>query len=169
MSKEFTELLAGDDLRSLGKSSEIIVLINNQNSFDKLFFYLYANDRAIVMKTIDLIEKITLENKKYLQKHKREILKFSNDIKNIEFKWHLAQIIVRPEYTNVEVKIVWEILEKWILDKKESKIVRVNSLQSLYEIVKSNIEYQDSLKKIVKIIREENISSINSRIKKLEL
>jgi len=60
-------------------------------------------------------------------------------------------------------------LEKWILDKKESKIVRVNSLQSLYEIVKDNNEYQNNLMKIVKIIREENISSINARIKKLGL
>ena len=169
MIKDFTELLTGDDLRSLGKSSEIISLINDQNSFDKLFTYLYYNDRAIVMKTIDLIEKITLEHKEYLQKHKLEIFNMSNDAKNIELKWHLAQLIVRINYTNNEIKIVWKILEKWILDTKESKIVRVNSLQSLYEIVKDNNEYQNNLMKIVKIIREENISSINARIKKLGL
>ena len=169
MAKDFTELLAGDDLRSLGKSSEIISLINDQNSFDKLFTYLYNSDRAIVMKTIDLIEKITLEHKEYLQKHKFEIFNMSSDAENIELKWHLAQIIVRIKYTYNEIKIVWKILEKWILDKKESKIVRVNSLQSLYEIVKNNNEYQNNLIKIVKIIREENISSINTRIKKLGL
>jgi len=169
MTNDFMELLAGDDLRSLGKSSKILTLINNQNSFDELFTYLYNNDRAIVMKTIDLIEKITIEDRKYLQKHKSEILNLSNDAKNIELKWHLAQIIVRLEYTNVELKIVWKILEKWIVDKKESKIVRVNSLQGLYEIVKNNCEYQNNLKKIVKTIKEENISSLNSRIKKLEL
>ena len=33
---DIAELLAGDDLRSPGKSSEIISLINDQNSFDKL-------------------------------------------------------------------------------------------------------------------------------------
>ena len=169
MTNDFMELLAGDDLRSLGKSSKILTLINNQNSFDELFTYLYNNDRAIVMKTIDLIEKITMEDRKYLQKHKSEILNLSNDAKNIELKWHLAQIIVRLEYTNGELKIVWKILEKWIVDKKESKIVRVNSLQGLYEIVKNNCEYQNNLKKIVKTIKEENISSLNSRIKKLEL
>jgi hypothetical protein len=169
MTKDFTELLVGDDLRSLGKSSEIIPLINNQNSFDKLFIYLYNNDRSIVMKTIDLIEKITLEHKEYLQKHKLEILNMSKDAENIEFKWHLAQIIVRIKYTYNEIKIVWRILEKWILDNRESKIVRVNSLQSLYEIVKNNKEYQNNLIKIVKIIKQENIASINARIKELRL
>jgi len=169
MTKDFTELLAGDDLRSLGKSSKIISLINNQNSFDKLFKYLYSSDRAIVMKTIDIIEKITLKHKEYLQKHKMEILNISNDAENIEFKWHLAQIIIRIKYKNNEIKIVWKILEKWILDKKESKIVRVNSLQSLYEIARINNEYETKLNKIVKTIKQENISSINARIKKLGL
>jgi len=169
MQKDFTELLAGNDLRSLGKSSEIITLINDQNSFDKLFAYLYMSNRAIVMKSIDLIEKITLDHKEYLQKHKLEILNMSNEAKNIELKWHLAQIIVRIKYTYNEVKIVWKILEKWILDKRESKIVRVYSLQSLYEIVKNNNKYQNSLVKIVNIIREENVPSINTRIKKLGL
>jgi len=169
MIKDFTELLVGDDLRSLGKSLEIIPLINDQKSFDELFTYLYNNNRAIVMKTIDLIEKITLEHKEYLQKHKLEIFNMSNDVENIELKWHLAQIIVRINYTYNEIKIVWKILEKWIIDKRESKIVRVNSLQSLYEIVKNNNEYQNNLIKIVKKIKEENISSINARIKKLGL
>jgi len=165
--KDFKELLLGDDLRSLGKSSEIISLINDQDSFDKLFTYLYDNDRATVMKTIDIIEKITLKHEKYLQKHKPEIINMSNNAEYIELKWHLAQIITRIKYTNNEIKIVWKILEKWILDRKESKIVRVNSLQSLYEITKNNNEFQNDFINIVNTIREENIPSINARIKKL--
>ena len=169
MTMDFMNFLAGNDLRSLSKSSRIISLINDQGSFDKLFTYLYNNDRAIVMKTIDLIEKITLEHKEYLQKHKLEILNMSNSTKNIELKWHLAQLIVRVKYTHSEVKIIWKILEKWVLDKKESKIVRVNSLQSLDEIVENDNEYQNDLVKIVKMLKEENISSINARIRKLGL
>ena len=167
MTKDFSELLAGDDLRSLGKSSEILLLLNDQKSFDELFKYLYHSDRAVVMKTIDLIEKITLEHKEYLQKHKSKILNMLNEAENIELKWHLAQILEKIKYTKTEIKIVWAILERWILDKKESKIVRVNSLQSLYEIVKINNEYQIELVKIVEIIKKENIASINARIKKL--
>jgi len=169
MTSNLTELLAGNDLRSLGNSSEILSLVNDQNSFDKLFKYLYNKDRAIVMKTIDVIEKITLKHEEYLQKHKLEILNISKDAENIELKWHLAQILARIKYTDNEILSVLKILEEWILNKKESKIVRVNSLQSLYELVKSNNEYRNKLNKIVSVIRLENISSINARIKKLGL
>ena len=63
MAKDFMFLLAGNDLRSLGKSSEIFSLIKDQKSFDKLFGYLFNNDRTTVMKAIDIIEKITVTKK----------------------------------------------------------------------------------------------------------
>ena len=169
MVKDFLELLTGNDLRSLGKSSEIISLINDQKTFDELFMHLYNQDRAIVMKTIDVIEKITLKHKEYLQKHKSEILKISKNVENIELRWHLAQILVRIKYTNDEMEIIWKILKQWILNKEESKIVRVNSLQSLYEIVKENNKYENDMNNVLKIIKQENIASINARIKKLGL
>ena len=130
---------------------------------------MHDNDRAIVMKTIDLIEKITLTNKEYLENHKSEIINLCKESENIELKWHLAQLLERLRYTNEEIKIVKKILEEWILDKKESKIVRVNSLQSLYELIKTNKEYQKEFIDIVEKIKKENIASINARIKKLEI
>ena len=169
MIKDFMEFLAGNDLRSLGKSSDIFSLINDQNSFDKLFGLLYNNDRATVMKVVDTIEKITLTKKEYLQKHKLEIIKLCEEVENIELKWHLAQLLERLKYTNDEIKIVKKILAKWILDKKESKIVRVNSIQSLFELEKIYKNKQNNFLEIVNKIKQENISSINARIKKLGL
>ena len=169
MTKNFIKLLTGNDLRSLGKSSEIIALINNQMSFNELFGYLYNNDRAIVMKTIDVIEKITITSKEYLQKHKLDIIKLCKEVENIELKWHLAQLLDRLICSEDELIIIIKILEKWILDKKESKIVRVNSLQSLYKLVKIHTEYQEEFTEIVDEIKKEDIASINARIKKLGL
>jgi len=169
MVKNFTDLLAGKDLRSLDNSSEILPLIDDQNSFDELFKYLYNTDRAVIMKAIDIIEKITLIHKEYLQKYKVEILSLSKNAENIELKWHLAQLLPRVKYANDEIEIIWKILEEWTLNTKESKIVRVNSLQSLYEFAIINNRYQNELTKIVNIIKQENIASINARIKKLGL
>jgi len=166
--KNFNNLLTGDDLRSLGNSSEIISKITDQKTFDKLFKYLFNNNRATVMKTIDVIEKVTLENSKYLQKHKVEIINLSNDTENIELKWHLAQLLGRLEYTNIEIKNVWGILKKWTLDKTEGKIVRVNSLETLYGITKLERIYSNEFDEIIKSIKKENIPSINARIKKLK-
>jgi hypothetical protein len=52
-----------------------------------------------------------------------------------EFKWHLAQLVVLHELAHDELGEVWKILSHWAMDKKESKIVRVNSLQGLYELL----------------------------------
>ena len=62
----FEELLQGEDLRSLGESNKIISLITDQDTFDELFMYLYSDKRNVKMKTIDVIEKITLKEDKYL-------------------------------------------------------------------------------------------------------
>jgi hypothetical protein len=165
--KNFNDLLAGNDLRSLGESSKIISMIDDQKSFDALFEYLYSEDRKIVMKTIDVIEKITARKFDFLQKHKSKIMDLSLSAKNIELKWHLAQLLGRLHYTDDETITVWALLKKWALNKNESKIVRVNSLQTLYDIAKTAKGFETEFKKIIEELSKENIPSMNARIKKL--
>ena len=167
--KEIKEYLKGNDLRSIGNNEEILKLIHFQKDFDKLFSYLYDENRHIRMKAIDIIEKITKTERKYLKKHKNEIIEFNENNNNIEFKWHLAQLLSRLEYNNKEINIVWEKLKQWALDTKESKIVRVNSLQSLYEMKNSNKILKSEFMDIIKHLEKENIPSINSRIRKIKL
>jgi len=167
--QKFDKFFEGDDLRSLGKSSEIISNIKTQKDFDELFEYLYHDNRAVVMKSADVIEKITLTKANYLNKHKTEIIELSNKSENKEFKWHLAQLLGRLNYTPDELFIVWEILKKMALNTKESKIVRVNSIQSLYDLLKIDNEFVLDFKEIISVIKEENVPSINARIRKLNL
>ena len=147
--EEFKEYLKGNDLRSIGNNKEIYKLIHSQNDFDKLFSYLYYENRAIKMKAIDIIEKITLKESQYLKKHKNEIIAFTENNNDIEFKWHLAQLLSRLDYSNEEIKIIWKKLKQWIMDIKESKIVRVNSLQSLYELKSISLEYESEFLDII--------------------
>ena len=167
--EDFEEYLTGNDLRSIGNNEEIIELIHSQIDFDKLFSFLHEENRYIRMKAIDIIEKITTKERKYLKKFKNEIIEFTENSNNIEFKWHLAQLLSRLEYNNEEIKIVWEKLKQWALDTKESKIVRVNSLQSLYELKHEAKKFESEFVEIIKQLRAENIPSINSRIKKIKL
>jgi len=160
-------LNGSDDLRSLGRSSEIISNIKTQKDFDELFEYLYHDDRAVVMKSVDVIEKITLKRSDYLNKHKTEIIELSNKSKNKEFKWHLAQLLGRLNYTKNELFLVWKILKENALNTNESRIVRVNSIQSLNDLLKTNKEFTQDFKEIINIIEEENVPSINARIRKL--
>jgi hypothetical protein len=164
----FEKYLKGNDLRSLGESGKIIPLINDQKCFDTLFSYLDNNDRNVKMKTIDAIEKATSNNTEYLQKHKNKIIELCKEKnENIEFKWHLAQLTARLDLTKKETDEISKILKEWILNKKESKIVRVNALESFYNLVKNNKKLEKEFGGIIKEIVEENIPSIKARIKKI--
>jgi hypothetical protein len=67
------KLLAGKDLRSIGKCNEVVAEIKSQKDFDLLFKFLFHDDRIVVMHAADVIEKITITRHQYLEKHKKEM------------------------------------------------------------------------------------------------
>lgn len=163
----FFHLLQGGDLRSIGRSEEIIKMVNNQRDFDQLFPLLLSDERLTAMRAADVIEKITLVNPEYLQKHKSEIIELSEHTLHKEIKWHLALILSRLSLTEGQLSFVWQRLSGWARDPKESKIVRVNSLQGLFDLSQKKKGFAGDFHNTVAGIRKENIASINARIKKL--
>ena len=166
MSK-FQDILQGGDLRSIGKANEIVALVKSQADFDDLFIGLTNADRKVVMRTADAIEKISIRNPDLLKKHKTKLLYFCETARNIELKWHLALIISRLRLTEKELGNVWQTLTKWATDKKESKIVRVNSIQGLSNLLKQKPELMQDFNLMLIEIEKDRIPSINARIKKL--
>ncbi len=104
--KNFDDFLKGGDLRSIGKANEVVKEVNTRNDFDALFKELFHNDRKIVMRTTDAIEKVTLTNHKLLNSHKKEILELCYAANNIELKWHLALFVTRLKLTTTETRKV---------------------------------------------------------------
>ena len=135
--------LNGGDLRSIAKVEEIIPLIKTQVDFDELFRFLFSSDRLLVMRAADAVEKISLTCPQFLSAHKKEINNFLHTAADKEFKWHIALIVSRVDLSEEEQNIVWNRLSGWATDKKESKIVRVNSLQSLNDFAKQNQNPKD--------------------------
>ena len=162
------DILKGGDLRSIGQGNKIASSIDNQESFDELFQLLFHSDRKVVMRSADAVEKITLKNTTFLERHKASILKLIETAKHIELKWHLALIASRLELTKREFRKVWQILSDWANNKKESKIVRVNSMQGLFNLLQTNRELKQDFNLTLNRIEKENIPSINARIKKLK-
>ena len=164
---KLTKYLQGGDLRSIAKVAQVIKLVNSQFEFDQLFSHLYATDRLIVMRAADAIEKIASANPQYLVDHKNELFKFLLMAEDKEFKWHLALLISYLTLTKHELNQAWKKLSEWVKDKNESKIVRVNSLQALYDLSKRYKEHESKFALIVHSLKSENIPSLNARIKKL--
>jgi hypothetical protein len=166
--KKIAGILKGGDLRSIGQSNKIVSLIDNQESFDELFQLLSHSDRKVVMRSADAIEKITLKNAGFLKQHKASILKLIENAKHIELKWHLALIVSRLDLTKKEFEKIWQTLTGWSNDKKESKIVRVNSIQGLFNLLQTKQELKQDFNLTISQIEKENIPSLTARIKKLK-
>lgn len=116
------------------------------------------------MRSADAIEKITKAHRKYLDKHKAELLTFLSSDSHIELKWHLAQLITRVTLTEDETGTVWEILTKQAKDKKESKIVRVLSVQGLFDLLTQYPELKNDFLQTITVLEKEPIPSIAARI-----
>ena len=166
--KHFDDILKGGDLRSIGQSNKVVSLIDNQQNFDELFQQLFHIDRKVVMRAADAIEKITVNNPGYLKPHKNVILKLCDTAKNIELKWHLALLASRLSLTKRELGRVWQILTSWATDRNESRIVRVNSIQGLFNLLTQHKELEQDFNLTLTEIKRENIPSINARIRKLK-
>ncbi len=95
MNENLKEKLGGGDLRSIGNANLVAGEIKNQNEFDALYQHLHDNERLVVMRAADAIEKITLVHSEYLNPHKSDIIKLGSSATDIELKWHLALLLSR--------------------------------------------------------------------------
>ena len=68
--KNIQSYLSGGDLRSTSHVDELLPFIKTQRDFDELFQFLLSEDRLLAMRAIDAVEKITLREPDFLQKHK---------------------------------------------------------------------------------------------------
>ncbi|QQR93605.1 hypothetical protein IPJ91_00405 [bacterium] len=119
------------------------------------------------MKVIDLIEKISRKNKHDLDLHKDYFLSLIQKDLDIEFKWHLVQIIPRLNLTPQELENVWNFLTEILKNKKESRIVRAFSITTTEELFQiDKIKYK-KFKQLLANVQKENIPSLNSKIKKI--
>jgi hypothetical protein len=167
MTIDLIKYLKGGDLRSNARAKELATLIKTQNDFDVLFHYLHSKDRLLIMRAADVLEEISRVHPNYLWPHQRDILQFLKTANHKEFKWHLAQMVGRLQLTPVQRKEVSDVLTTWATDSTESKIVRVNALQALYDINKQYHERDEELQELIGNLKKEKIPSLISRIRKL--
>jgi hypothetical protein len=167
MKKDFTVLLLGKDLRSIARTNEVVRAVVNQESFDELFNLLLHHERLLVMRAADGIEKVTIHHPEFLAPHKKQLLSLLHSSIHKELKWHMALLVSRVSLTDDELKEVWGILSYWVRNPNESKIVRVNSLQGMYEMTEKYTALKPLFDEIVRDVEHEPIPSLQARIKKL--
>jgi|UPI0008473600 hypothetical protein len=168
MIEQLAEILKGGDLRSIGRANQLIVIVKNQQDFDQLFQFLLSGERVQAMRAADAIEKITVNHPEYLKTHKKELLALLPTAVNKEMKWHLCQLIPRLSLSVKELTRCLQILTEWVFEKKESKIVRVNALQALFDLQQKYPGGKINLQPIIARLEKENTASIKARLRKIQ-
>jgi hypothetical protein len=120
------------------------------------------------MRAVDAVEKVTSKHPEFLRPHKQQLLSVLKGADHKELKWHIAQLVPRLDLTADELKDVWHMLSYWSLNKNESKIVRVNALQGLFDLSRDNHALKEEFNNIISAMEHEMIPSIQARIRKLK-
>ncbi len=107
---DFLPYLQGGDLRSIAGTDAVLGLIDSSSDFDALFQYLFFDDRLVVMRAADAIEKVTRQQPDYLNKHRRAVIDLIMTAVDKELKWHLALISSRLVLSGQQLTIVWQQL-----------------------------------------------------------
>ncbi|MBL7217550.1 MAG: hypothetical protein ISS62_07660 [Desulfobacteraceae bacterium] len=141
--------LRGGDLRSIGRSNEMVADIEEDPTLiEKVFPGLYDPDPVIKARSADVIEKVTRNRPELLLKHKKEIISILKNDEQQEVCWHIAQMIPRLRYTSQEETDIIDALNRYLAHK--SKIVRVSALEALTDLAEKN---QRILKEVISTIR----------------
>jgi hypothetical protein len=163
--------LTGGDLRSIGRSDEVVKdIIHNPSLFSELFEGMFYEDPIVRMRSADVIEKVSKIHPEFLQPFKNRLINEVSKIKQQEVQWHVAQMFSYLELTNSDIKKITKILFSFI-DSSNSNIVKVFSLQTLVDIamtdssIKSKI--MDKLKQMVKNGSPAVVNRCNKLIYKL--
>ena len=162
---DFKDMLSDGDRRSIGKSNIVVDAVHYQEDFDLLFECLYSSDRLIVMRAADAIEKITITHPEYLTKHKAAIFGLCKSADHIELLWHLALLLPRLPLNQDELGIAWDILSHWARDKNNSRIVRVNAIQGLFDLLPQNMDLKEDYALLLEEIYAQSIASLAARIR----
>jgi hypothetical protein len=126
-------MLAGGDLRSIGRSDEIVLLVLEETAlFKDLFQGFYSGDPVIRMRTCDAIEKISQSRSDLLEPYQDEMLALADSVEQKEMRWHIAQIMPRLNLTKWERERAFSIIEGYLTS--QSAIVQACSLECLYDL-----------------------------------
>ena len=158
--------LRGGDLRSIGRSNEVVADIKeNPKLIGKIFPGLHDHDPVLKARVADVIEKATRNKPELLLIYKREIISILKNEKQQEVCWHIAQMIPRFKYTSEEEEVVFHALNNYLSHK--SKIVRVSALEALADLAQKNKSIRKEVTNTIQFHTETGSPAVQVRGRKL--
>ena len=127
------DLLAGGDLRSIGKVPEVLRIVGGRTErMKELVGCLTCGDPVVRSRAADVLEKLTAKRPALLTPFKGFLLRMAARSEQQEVRWHLAQMISRLPLTRREILSVFPTLRGYLEDR--SVIVKIFALQAMFEL-----------------------------------
>jgi len=91
--RKILDKLKGGDLRSIGRSEEVVLdILKNPALFKTVFEGMLDNDPRVRMRSADVLEKVSSKHPEYLQSFKSRLINEISKIEQQEVRWHVAQM-----------------------------------------------------------------------------
>ncbi len=148
--------------------STLLLVADSQESFDNLFLLMFNNSMPLAIKAADALIVISEHRPELLNAHKAQLLEVLTQTRFSFLKWHAAHLTVRLDLDSKEEGEVWRRLTYWSLNRNESKLVRANSLQSLFVMSRRSPVLREEYNRTLSMMSREPIPSLQTRIKKLK-
>ncbi len=159
--------LEGGDLRSIGRSEEVVQdILENPALFGEVFDGMLSEDPRVRMRSADALEKVSSRHPEYLQPFKSRLIYEVSHIEQQEVRWHVAQMFSHLEVSAQERAEIVRILLLY-LDTDKSKIVKVCSMQSLANLSQNDEVMRHKVVRKLEEIVEAGSPAMVSRAKKL--
>lgn len=159
--------LKGGDLRSIGRSNEVVHrVLKSPDLLDELFEGLFVDDPRVRARAADALEKVSVKHAEWLQAYRSRLLNEATRIEQKEVRWHVAQIIGRLKLTTKQRNKAIQILRQY-LDDSDSQIVKVAALQALADLAAQDHKLRPSVMRLAREALASGSPSLKARAKKL--
>ncbi len=159
--------LRGGNRRSIGQADEVAAeILAELDLFGDVFSGLAHQDPVVRMRAADVVEKVSRTRPEYLEPYRRRLLDEFMGIAEPAVRWHIALLIPRLDLSAEETMWAARRFLSWI-DSSPSQIVRVNSLQALAELARSDPALRDEALGRLKECLRTGSPSLRSRARKL--
>lgn len=156
-------MLQGDDLRSIGRADEVAkIVLSKPKLVETLVKGLYSDSPVLRARCADALEKVAAKSPEYVEPFKKELLTDISKVDQQEIKWHVALIVPRLNLSSSECKQAENIFLKWLKSDK-SNIVRVCSLQALFDLSTGDKKRRVLVRKKLEELLQTGSPSLRSR------
>lgn len=162
----FPHLLLGSRIR-YDRDQRIRESVDDAESFSELFKLIFHHERTVAHRAMRAVMLVIKTHPEFLQAHHEQILTLLTNADRRELKSSVIQLIPLLSLHQHEVERVWHILAYLALNQNEQRTIRVNALQSLYDISNTHAGFTDQFHHALGALSNDPTPSVQAKVLKL--